>query len=89
VTDAYTCVSSNVNAVAGAAPASSSGASAFAWREAPLSECSAPCGGGYMMAHAVCVANATGVRVHQDLCDGARRPRARMAPCNNRPCPPR
>ncbi len=61
----------------------------FLWREAPLSECSVPCGGGHMMAHAVCKNKETGAKVHDDLCDNAMRPEARMAPCNNRPCPPR
>ena len=69
--------------------AAGSSAASFAWEEAPLSQCSAPCGGGYMMAHAVCRNNATGARVHEELCDNSRRPQARMAPCNNRPCPPR
>ena len=62
---------------------------AFVWREAPLSRCSAPCGGGQMMAHAVCKSAATGERVHDDLCDSGSRPGARMAPCNAKPCPPR
>ncbi|XP_059081063.1 protein madd-4-like isoform X2 [Tigriopus californicus] len=61
----------------------------FAWEEAPLSRCSVPCGGGYMMAHFVCLNNQTKVQVHDDLCNKATQPPSRMAPCNNRPCPAR
>ena len=61
----------------------------YAWTEVPLSQCSAPCGGGHMMAHAVCVNNATREKVHEDLCDVSTKPEARMAPCNNSPCPAR
>ena len=42
-----------------------------------------------MMAHSVCVNNATAAKVHEDLCDVSTKPAARMAPCNNRPCPAR
>lgn len=61
----------------------------FIWREAPLSECSVPCGGGHMMAHSVCRNKQTGAKVDDGLCDNADKPEPRMAPCNNRPCPPR
>ena len=51
--------------------------------------CSAPCGGGYMMVHAVCRNNGTSAEVDPDMCDPAAKPRSRMAACNSKPCPAR
>ena len=61
----------------------------FNWIETPLSHCSAPCGGGHMMARSVCRNNQTGADVNDNMCDLAERPPARMAPCNTKPCPAR
>ena len=61
----------------------------FIWKEVPLSQCSVQCGGGNMMAHSVCFNNITKTSVEDGLCDRGRKPAARMAPCNNKPCPAR
>ena len=61
----------------------------FEWVETPLSHCSAPCGGGHMMARSVCRNNQTREVVNDELCDMKKKAPARMAPCNTKPCPPR
>ena len=65
------------------------GHSFFEWDETPLSHCSAPCGGGHMMARSVCRNNQTRAVVDDKLCDLKKKAPARMAPCNTKPCPPR
>ncbi|QQP53798.1 Uncharacterized protein FKW44_006405, partial [Caligus rogercresseyi] len=59
----------------------------FMWEETPLSHCSVPCGGGFMMARSICVNARTKARVLEDLCDSRSRPGERMAPCNQEACP--
>ena len=61
----------------------------FDWVETPLSHCSAPCGGGHMMARSVCMNNNTKDVVNDEMCDIKKRDPARMAPCNTKPCPAR
>ena len=61
----------------------------FGWEETPLSHCSAPCGGGFMMARPVCKNKVTKVEVDPDLCDFKSKPLSRMAPCNQHSCPAR
>lgn len=61
----------------------------FVWEETPLSHCSAPCGGGYMMARPVCRNKLTKDEVESDLCDSKSKPLSRMAPCNQQACPAR
>ena len=65
------------------------GHSFFEWDETPLSHCSAPCGGGHMMARSVCRNNQTRAVVDDEMCDLKKKAPARMAPCNTKPCPPR
>ena len=62
---------------------------AFVWSEVAVSHCSAPCGGGYMMARSVCINNASNEAVLDDLCNVSEKPASRMAPCNLHPCPAR
>lgn len=61
----------------------------FVWNEVALSHCSAPCGGGYMMARSVCQNNHTKATVADDLCNLSQKPSSRMAPCNLEACPAR
>ena len=61
----------------------------FNWVEIPLSHCSAPCGGGHMMARSVCRNNKTRTTVNDEMCDMKKRSPPRMAPCNTKACPAR
>ncbi|XP_071743859.1 protein madd-4 isoform X1 [Lepeophtheirus salmonis] len=61
----------------------------FIWEETPLSHCSVPCGGGFMMARPICINAKTREHVIDDLCDSTNRPNERMAPCNQKACPAR
>ena len=63
----------------------------YAWVKAPLSRCSASCGGrGTRMVRWVCEDEGPeGGRVADGLCDEDRRPEANMEACNTHACPPR
>ena len=65
------------------------GHSFYDWVETPLSHCSAPCGGGQMMARSVCMNNKTRAVAEDEMCDIKKKAPPRVAPCNIKPCPAR
>merc|ERR1711997_182591 len=65
------------------------GHSFYDWVETPLSHCSAPCGGGQMMARSVCMNNKTRAVAEDEMCDIKIKAPPRVAPCNIKPCPAR
>ncbi|XP_041632766.1 protein madd-4 isoform X1 [Drosophila kikkawai] len=61
----------------------------YYWEMAPMSQCSATCGGGYKMARPICRNRLTNADVDDTLCSLTNRPEASVEQCNTHSCPPR
>ncbi|XP_052837800.1 protein madd-4 isoform X2 [Drosophila gunungcola] len=61
----------------------------YYWEMAPMSQCSATCGGGYKMARPLCRNRLTNADVDDTLCSLTNRPEASVEQCNTHSCPPR
>ncbi|XP_044315362.1 protein madd-4 isoform X2 [Drosophila rhopaloa] len=61
----------------------------YYWEMAPMSQCSATCGGGYKMARPLCRNRLTNADVDDSLCSQTNRPEASVEQCNTHSCPPR
>ncbi|XP_031629319.1 protein madd-4 isoform X3 [Contarinia nasturtii] len=61
----------------------------YQWDMAPMSLCSATCGGGYKMSRPLCRNRMTSQEVEESLCNSAMRPEPAVVQCNTHSCPPK
>ncbi|XP_041074821.1 thrombospondin type-1 domain-containing protein 4-like [Polyodon spathula] len=60
---------------------------AYNWKHAGMTECSATCGKGSQVLIFICVERITHEQVSDNLCDVAMRPTPKEETCNSQPCP--